>query len=76
MSVSLDKEPIVLDKPEEVEFASILALRSALKLEVRGLKMSRGVSALKIAQQRGFTTKRTKQGALDDVNAYLAQYGF
>lgn len=76
MSVNLNKEPIVLDKPEEVEFASILALRSALKLQTRGLKVSRGASALTIARKRGFTTKRTAQGALEDVNAYLAQFGF
>lgn len=60
---------------EQVEFASILALRSALRLEARGMKR-RGKSALSIAKSRGLTTARTTAKALDDVNAYLAQYGY
>jgi hypothetical protein len=62
---------------ENVEFASILALRSALRLEVKtGMTLSRGQSALAIAKKRGLTKKGTKAGALEDLNAYLAEYGF
>lgn len=68
---------IALDTPEEINFASVLALRSALKLQARGMRLSnRGPSALTIARKRGFTKKRTAQGALEDVNTLLAQYGF
>lgn len=67
----------VITGKENIDFASILALRSALKIEVRtGMKMSRGLSPLKIAQTRGLTKAKTKAKALDDVNAYLAQYGY
>ena len=70
-------ETIVITGRENIEFASILALRSALKFEVKtGMKMTRGMSTLAIAKKRGLTKKGTKAGALDDVNAYLAQYGF
>lgn len=70
-------QPIVLDTPEEINFASVLALRSALKLQVRGMRLSnRGPSALSIAKKRGFTKKNTAKGALEDVNALLAPYGF
>ena len=72
----MSEQAVTIEGKENVEFASVLALRSALRLQVRGLKLSRGASALTIARKRGFTTKRTAQGALDDMNAYLAQYGF
>ena len=71
----MSDQPIVLDQPDQIALASVLALRSALKLQTKGLKM-RGASALTIARKRGFTTKRTAQGALEDVNAILAEYGF
>jgi hypothetical protein len=66
----------ILDTPEQIEAASILALRGALRLESRGMKMSRGRSALSIARDRGLTTKRTAKGALEDVSKYIADnYG-
>jgi hypothetical protein len=72
----MSQQPIILDTPEQINFASVLALRSALRLQTKGLKMSRGASALSIARSRGFTNKRTAQGALDDMNAMLAEYGY
>ena len=68
---------IILDTPEQIEAASILALRSALRLQVRGLRLtSRGPSALTIARKRGLTTKRTAAGALEDVSQSIADnYG-
>jgi hypothetical protein len=63
---------IILDQPEQIAAAQVLALRGALKLEARGMKR-RGRSALSIARDRGLTKKRTAAGALADVNAYIAQ---
>jgi hypothetical protein len=57
---------IVLDTPEKIEAYRCLALYSALKLEVRtGMKMSRGISTLKILREQYGITARTKQDALD-----------
>lgn len=69
-------DTIILTTPEQIEMARVLTLRSALKLQVAGLRMSRGQSALAIARKSGLTTKRTAQGALDDLNELLAQHGF
>jgi len=74
----MSQQPAVIAGPEATDFASILALRSALKLEVRTgmVRSNRGRSTLAIAKARGLTKKGTKAGALADVNAYLAQFGY
>ena len=60
---------IILDTPEQIIMARFLAARAALRLQVRtGMKLSRGRSAIQIAQQSGWTTKRTAKGALNDLN--------
>ncbi len=41
-----------LDKPEQISLASLAVLRSALLLEMKGMK-KRGQSALAIAKARG-----------------------
>lgn len=61
---------IVLDTPEQIAFAQVLALRGALRLEARGMKR-RGRSALAIAKGMGLTKARTAAAALEDVNAYI-----
>ena len=61
----------VIVGPEQTNNASILALRSALRMEVRGMKLSRGRSALAIAKSRGLTTATTKVKALADLDAYI-----
>ena len=38
----------VLDTPEQIQMARYLTLRSGLKLELKGLRMTRGVSCYKI----------------------------
>ena len=54
---------------EHVDVAAFLTLIKMLDLEIRtGMKMSRGMSLTKIAQQRYGATSRTKQGCRD----YLA----
>ena len=72
MNSNQNGQTTVLDKPEQIEAYVILSLRQALLLQTKGLKMSRGQSALSIARARGLTTKRTAAGALEDVNQYIA----
>lgn len=60
-----------------VETFRMIALRSALRLQARtGMKMSRGISAITVAQQMGLTTKRTAKGAFADVNAAMVEAGY
>jgi len=64
----------VIDKPEDIEYMSIFALRQALRLQARGMKLSRGRSALTIARERGLTNSRTVRGAIEDVCNVLASH--
>ena len=40
------------------------------------MKLSRGRSAIQIARDAGWTTKRTAKGALDDLNDMAEAMGF
>lgn len=65
-------ETIILDTPEQIGAARILALRGALRLEARGMRRG-GRSALAIARADGLTNARTAAKALEDVNAYISE---
>ena len=54
-----------LTTTEQIETFRLMTLRSALKLEIKGMK-SRGQSAYKILKDMGFTGSR--QSVLDQVN--------
>jgi hypothetical protein len=60
--------------PAQVDYIRLCAFRGALKLEARGMRMSRGSSALSKARAQGLTTSRTIFGALEDVNALIAKH--
>lgn len=65
---------VMIDTPEGIAFARILALRSALKFEVNtGHKMVRG-SLVKITNQTFGTAFRTKVQCLAHVNDVLAEF--
>jgi hypothetical protein len=65
---------IVAEGPEGVALYRLLTIRRGLKLEIEtGMKLSRGISTLAILQREGITAKRTKKGALADLEAYLAE---
>ena len=64
----------VITDPKQIEYLSIYSLRQALRLQARGMKLSRGRSALTIARDRGLTDKRTVRGALEDVTAVLSSH--
>lgn len=60
------------DGPEAVDLFRLVALKSALSLEIRtGMKMSRGVSTLAVANEALGTTYRRKQDALDHLTGVL-----
>jgi len=57
---------------EKVRNARILTLRSALKLELKGLKMSRGISVYAIVK-REFGFKGSKARVLEQLNAFIEE---
>jgi hypothetical protein len=62
----------ILEGPEEIEMGRILAVRSALGLEIKtGMKMSRGVSVLKLANDITGSTARNKVKAYEALNAFI-----
>jgi hypothetical protein len=60
--------------PGQVDYIRLCTFRGALKLEARGMKMSRGASALSIAKKQGLVTSRTTLGALEEINALIAKH--
>ena len=54
-----------LTTTDQIETFRLITLRSALKLEIKGMKMSRGQSAYKILKSMGFTGLR--QSVLEQV---------
>jgi hypothetical protein len=65
---------IMLTTPDQIAIARLLTIRSGLKMEARGMKMSRGVSCLKLAREAGMTNKRTAAAALVEVNEYIKEH--
>lgn len=54
------------------KFFHVLQVRGALSLEVKtGMRFSRKGSVLKLAQRMGYTTARTKEAALADLDALI-----
>lgn len=73
METTGSNQTIVLDTPAQIEGARIIAIKAGLRMEARGMKMSRGRSALTIAREMGLTNKRTAKGALADLEVIVAQ---
>lgn len=66
---------IVCRGPEQVAAYRMLAIRSALRLESVGLKMSRGMSALKIVRAEFGVKSRTAAAALPEYEQILRNAG-
>jgi hypothetical protein len=60
--------------PGQVDYIRLCAFRGALKLEARGMKMSRGQSALSKAKAQGLVKSRTTLGALEEINAMISKH--
>ena len=63
---------MIIDKPEQIQLYQMLVLRSALKLEMMGLKMSRGRTAYS-SIKRIFHLKGGRQKVLDMFNKIIAE---
>ena len=63
---------MIIDKPEQIALYQMLVLRSALKLEMVGLKMSRGRTAYS-AIKHIFKLKGSRQKVLDLFNEIIKE---
>ena len=65
---------IMLDKPEQIEMARYLTMRSGLQLEVKGMRLTRGLSCYKMIKDT-FGLKGNKQKVLDQFEDLLREAG-
>lgn len=73
--VSAHEGGTVISGAEDIEKASLIALRGALKLEARGMRR-RGKSARAMANERMGTSIRTAKATYEAFNAWLVEnYG-
>jgi hypothetical protein len=57
---------------DNIELFRLMTLRQGLKLELQGIKVSRGVSILKILKKMGYTGTRAQILAqLDELHAQI-----
>jgi len=61
----------VLDTPDQIARFRLATLRAALRLEIAGMKRSRGPSAYAILKTEGFTG--TRAAVLEQLNKHLEQ---
>jgi hypothetical protein len=59
----------ILDTPDQIARYRLATLRAALKLEIAGMKRSRGPSAYAILKKEGFTG--TRADILEQINKQL-----
>lgn len=62
----------IIDKPNNINYLTLLSLRGALKLEMLGMR-KRGQSAYSIVKQR-FGFKGNKRKVYDQLQNYIAGY--
>jgi len=65
---------MMLDTPEQIQMARYLTMRSGLKLEIQGMRLTRGVSCYKMIKDT-FGLKGSKQKVLDQFEAMLEDAG-
>lgn len=65
---------IMLDTPEQIQMAKYLTMWSGLKLEVQGMRLTRGVSCYKMIKDT-FGLKGSKQKVLDQFETMLEDAG-
>ena len=63
---------MLLTEPHEINAYRLLALQKGLKLELKGLKVSRGISCYKIIKEE-FNLKGNKQKVLDQYTKILEE---
>jgi hypothetical protein len=65
---------IMLDTPEKIQMAQYLTMRSGLQLEVKGMRLTRGLSCYKMIKDR-FGLKGNKQKVLEQFEDLLREAG-
>ena len=63
---------MIIDKPEHIDMYQLLALRKALELEMKGLRMSRGRTAYSAIKQM-FNIKGSRQKVLNIFNEIIKE---
>jgi len=63
-----------LTTPEQIDLCRLMTLRTGLRLEIKGMQMSRGRSCYAILKAEGY--KGTKQKVLDQVMQDIEQRCF
>ena len=63
-----------LNTPEQIQMAKHLTMRSGLQLELKGMRLTRGVSCYKMIKDR-FGLKGNKQKVLDQFEDLLREAG-
>lgn len=63
---------MILDQPEQIEHFRLLTLRQALKLELKGLKMSRGRTAYSIIKSE-LGLKGSREAVFKQLSALLGK---
>jgi len=63
---------MILDTPNQIDTYRLLTLRQALKLELLGLKMSRGSSAYSIIKKE-LGLKGSKQSVFNQLSTMLGK---
>ena len=64
---------MILDTPEQIAAYRVLALISALKLQSKGIKVTRGQSALTIARTQYGIRARTAAKAAEELRSLISQ---
>jgi len=63
---------MIITGKDNIELFRLMTLRQGLKLEMSGLKVSRGVSILKILKKMGYTgTRQQVLAQLDEIHAQI-----
>ena len=63
---------MIITGKENIELFRLMTLRQGLKLEISGIKVSRGVSILKILKKMGYTgTRQQILAQLDEIHAQI-----
>lgn len=65
----------MIDTPQHIEAYGLLALKARLKLESKGMRVSRGPSALAIVRSKHGVKARTAAKALTEFEAMLREKG-
>ena len=65
---------IMLDTPEQIQMARYLTMRAGLQLEVKGMRLTRGLSCYKMIKDT-FGLKGNKQKVLDQFEDLLREAG-